>query len=72
MKAYGPTGTSRVYSDGCWRRDQLCSSLWLSVFISGMWTRYGLVSGKAVEQSGAAGAYQTFLAAASGRMSGVP
>ena len=31
-----------------------------------------LVSGKAVEQPGAAGAYQTFLAAASGRMSGVP
>ena len=31
-----------------------------------------LISGKAVEQPGAAGAYQTFLAAASGRMSGVP
>ena len=31
-----------------------------------------LIGGKAVQQPGAAGAYQTFLAAASGSMSGVP
>ena len=34
--------------------------------------KLALIGGKAVQQPGAAGAYQTFLAAASGSMSGVP